>query len=228
MDSLHRDDSLKNVIRSRLADFIIRDEELSETLHRFRSAGKKLFLLTNSEPDYTEAVMSFLFDGTSDSYPSWRDYFEFVLTSGRKPLFFQSDEPFSAVDNPIAEVKTLRRGHLYTGGSFLELARLTGMMGEDVLYVGDHIYGDILRSKIHTHWRTAMVVQEMERELDQLQRCRAEIDELASLEERRFQLNLELAARALDGDRAKKVRDEVKGITQEIAAAEKKLSLIHI
>lgn len=221
MDSLHRDDSLKQVIRSRLADFIIHDDELAETLHRFRSAGKKLFLLTNSEPEYTEAVMSFLFADSDESYPSWKDYFEFVLTSGRKPSFFQSDEPFRAVDNPLAEVTGLRRGQLYTGGSFLELARLTGMMGEDVLYVGDHIYGDILRSKIHTHWRTAMVVQEMERELDQIQSCRAELNELAGLEERRFQLNLELAARALDGDRAKKVREEVKSLTHEISGAER-------
>ena len=187
MDSLHRDDSLKQNIRADLASYIIRDDELGETLHRFRSSGKKLFLLTNSEPEYTEAVMSFLFDGIDDSYPSWRDYFEFVLTSARKPSFFQSDEPFNATDNPTAEVSVLRRGHLYTGGSFVELARLTGMMGEDVLYVGDHIYGDILRSKIHTHWRTAMVVQEMERELEQIQSCRADLDALAVLEEQRFQ-----------------------------------------
>jgi HAD superfamily 5'-nucleotidase-like hydrolase len=221
MDSLHRDDSLKCEIRARLADFVILDDEIAETLHRFRSAGKKLFLLTNSEPEYTEAVMSFLLDGCDDSYPSWKDYFEFVLTAARKPSFFQSDEPFEAADNPSAEVTVLKRGHIYSGGSFVELARLTGMMGEDVLYVGDHIYGDILRSKIHTHWRTAMVVQEMERELEQIQARSGELAALASLEEQRFQLNLELTARALDGDRAKKVRTEVKRLGLEISKSER-------
>ena len=34
--------------------YIERDDELAETLHKFRSSGKRLFLLTNSAWDYTE------------------------------------------------------------------------------------------------------------------------------------------------------------------------------
>ena len=37
--------------------------------------------------------------------------------------------------------------------------------GKDVLYVGDHIYGDILRSKKQRGWRTFLVVPEMMQEL---------------------------------------------------------------
>ena len=36
-----------------LLDYVERDEGLAETLHKFRSSGKKLFLLTNSVWDYT-------------------------------------------------------------------------------------------------------------------------------------------------------------------------------
>jgi hypothetical protein len=37
--------------------------------------------------------------------------------------------------------------------------------GSEVLYVGDHIYGDILRSKKSLGWRTMLVVPELENEL---------------------------------------------------------------
>ena len=49
----HRDESLKAIVSAQLLDYIERDEELAETLHKFRSSGKKLFLLTNSAWDYT-------------------------------------------------------------------------------------------------------------------------------------------------------------------------------
>jgi hypothetical protein len=38
--------------------------------------------------------------------------------------------------------------------------------GPQVLYVGDHIYGDILRSKKTLGWRTMLVVPELEAELE--------------------------------------------------------------
>jgi hypothetical protein len=34
-----------------------------------------------------------------------------------------------------------------------------------VLYVGDHIYGDVVSSKLSSTWRTALVVRELEEEL---------------------------------------------------------------
>ena len=43
---------------------------------------------------------------------------------------------------------------------------LRGMVRWQVLYVGDHIYGDILRSKKTLGWRTMLVVPELETELE--------------------------------------------------------------
>ena len=39
------------------------------------------------------------------------------------------------------------------------VAQMTGIKGEQVLYIGDHIYGDILRLRKQHMWRTAMVLQ---------------------------------------------------------------------
>ena len=44
------------------------------------------------------------------------------------------------------------------------------MPGVQVLYVGDHIYGDILRSKKTLGWRTMLVVPELATELDILKK----------------------------------------------------------
>jgi hypothetical protein len=38
--------------------------------------------------------------------------------------------------------------------------------GSSFLYVGDHIYGDMLRSKKDSAWRTAMIIPELDAELE--------------------------------------------------------------
>ena len=53
------------------------------------------------------------------------------------------------------------------GGTYNHLHQMIGITsGSQVLYVGDHIYGDILRSKKATGWRTLLVVPELAAELN--------------------------------------------------------------
>ena len=54
---------------------------------------------------------------------------------------------------------------VFSGGSCDVLTELMGAKGKDVLYVGDHIYGDILKSKKLRGWRTFLVVPELTQEL---------------------------------------------------------------
>ena len=61
--------------------------------------------------------------------------------------------------------------------------------GEHVLYVGDHIYGDVIRSKKDGLWRTALVVSELERELGVASRLRAMSERLVELEIKRAELD---------------------------------------
>ena len=42
---------------------------------------------------------------------------------------------------------------------------MIGARGSDVLYVGDHIFGDILKSKKIRGWRTFLIVPELAKEL---------------------------------------------------------------
>ncbi|GIW70855.1 MAG: haloacid dehalogenase [Planctomycetota bacterium] len=167
IDEVHADGSLKSVIQAEPAAYIERDPDLARTLHRLRSSGKRLFLLTNSYWPYTCAVMRYLLDGALEGYPSWRTYFDLVVVGARKPEFFASRSPFLPIDErtgrPGAEpAATLDKGRVYQGGNLRDLEQLAGLGGEHVLYVGDHIYGDMLKSKKSSLWRTAMIVPELE------------------------------------------------------------------
>src|SRR5262249_8735653 len=93
------------------------------------------------------------------------------------------------------EAATLERGKVYQGGNLPALERMTGFSGEGVLYVGDHIFGDILKSKKASLWRTCMVVQELEDEIRYTASRRTEILRLAQLEGVRTLLDDELSFR---------------------------------
>ncbi|MBV8759590.1 MAG: HAD family hydrolase, partial [Deltaproteobacteria bacterium] len=212
-DEAHRDDTLKSVIKADLAAYIVKDPLLAETLHKFRSSGKKLFLLTNSLYDYTSVVMSYLLDGERKAYPSWRNYFDIVIVGGAKPAFFNELRPFFQVDPvsgaPITngqsngEVKHLSRDRVYQGGNVVAFEQMTGIKGEQVLYIGDHIYGDILRLRKQHMWRTAMVLQELEREMTVSDRLEAQIQDLDLLDRRHRNLESEIDYQTL---RIKKIQ----------------------
>ncbi len=192
IDTVHRDDSLKDVVRADLGRFVVRDPELGPALHKLRSSGKKLFLLTNSFHAYTDAVMRHVLDGALPEYPSWRNYFDFMITGAAKPSWFSERRPILelAEDGAVAgEARSLGRGRLYQGGSLHAMEALVGIGGDRVLYVGDHIYGDILRSRKSSLWRTCMIVGELEAELAWLERCAPALEELGRLEELRTRLD---------------------------------------
>ena len=201
IDTIHRDDSLKREIRKELDTFVERDPELGPTLHRLRSGGKRLFLLTNSAWDYTQRVMSYLLDGQLPEYASWRSYFDVVIVSAAKPAFFSETRPLLelAVDGTastvVGEATALERGKVYQGGHLAAFERLSGYGGDSVLYVGDHIYGDILKSKKSSLWRTCLVVEELEHELKYLDGRRADISQLSDVEALRGRLDDEVASR---------------------------------
>ena len=78
--------------------------------------------------------------------------------SAQKPSFYQGQAPFRAFDANERFVKwspagleTLEKGRVLLGGSVSELARLTGWTGPSVLYIGDHLFSDLLEplSLIH-------------------------------------------------------------------------------
>jgi 5'-nucleotidase len=100
-------------------------------------------------------------------------------------------------------------GKLFQGGCYAHLHAMLGVAsGSHVLYVGDHIYGDILRSKKSLGWRTCLVVPELAAELRvrSAQEGRQAGDEFRALRARRDAIEDELQrlewARKCGGPRA--------------------------
>jgi HAD superfamily 5'-nucleotidase-like hydrolase len=216
IDEAHRDGTILDEVNGDLPRYVQRDPALAQTLHKLRSAGKKLFLLTNSRWAYTERMMAYLLGGAMPEYPSFRHYFDAVIVAASKPAFFQEQRPLMRRDG--AELRPaaipLERGAIYEGGNLHDFEAAIGVPGERILYVGDHIYGDILRSKKESAWRTAMIIQEMETEVMAHEACRELHKKSADLEERREELEDQLryyqqrykeATRRIEEDLAKPV-----------------------
>lgn len=211
IDLAHRDGSIKAIVGVQLPSYIERDPDLAETLHKFRSSGKRLFLLTNSAWDYTSQVMSYLLDDPDHggraypaSYPSWRHYFDVIVVSAGKPEFFTEERPFVELNadgqpapkaNNGAGAGPFQRGRVYAGGNLKEFQERARASGDRVLFVGDHIYGDMLRSRKSSNWRTAMVLQELEHEITTHDRLRQELARLDRLDAELVHLDSELNER---------------------------------
>jgi HAD superfamily 5'-nucleotidase-like hydrolase len=194
MDTIHADDTLKTNILADLDRFLPKDPLLPLALKRLALHGRKLMLITNSEWFYTDALCRHLLDGCLPGQTSWREFFDLVVVLSKKPRFFRQPTPFVRLDETgkeQEEVQTPAWGGLYSGGSREGLMRLIDAPGEQVLYVGDHIYGDIVSSKLTSTWRTALIVRELEEELAtrqelstqqrHLEVLRAEVGELGQI-----------------------------------------------
>ena len=147
IDTVHRDNSLKREVRKDIGRYIFKDPELGPALHKLRSGGKKLFLLTNSLWDYTDAVMRYLLDGVVPEYPSWRNYFDVVVTGAASRPSSPSGRPFLEMDATTEEgtrARARRRpwsgGKVYQGGNLPAFERMTGYRrGERALRRRPHL-----------------------------------------------------------------------------------------
>jgi HAD superfamily 5'-nucleotidase-like hydrolase len=193
IDKAHQDGSIKNRVMSNLDRYFIKDPKLPLTLDKFIRGGKTLYLLTNSGWEYTNRVMGHLLSGELDEYPEWRDFFAVVIIDADKPRFFAAGSPLAALEPNGAEGADSRH-RAYRGGSSQQFEELIGMKGEEILYFGDHTHADILKSKKTSGWRTAMIIEELEKEVvssEKVRRTNEELDQIEELNsELRFQSNL--------------------------------------
>ncbi len=235
IDEAHRDGTIVDTIAADLPRFLARDPELPATLHKLRSGGKKLFLLTNSRWPSTDAIMRYLVGDALPDYPRFQDYFDAIVVAAKKPAFFQEANPLlerlpDGTTKPAA--LPFERGKIYEGGNLHVLQEAMGG-GQRVMYVGDHIYGDILRSKKDSVWRTAMVLQELEDEIDAHDRSREDIAALGELEHRHAEFEdalrhlqlraIELATSAGRGEGTASSRDELERTRRMVTSVRRQL-----
>lgn len=195
LDQAHADGSLKTVVAKDLARFIVKDPETVAGLERYIRHGKKIFVLTNSDYAYTKLLLDYAINPFLKDHKSWLDLFEIVVTLAAKPRFFLESTRFLKVD-PANGTMTNFEGKLekgvYQGGHAMKFTNDLGLEGDDILYIGDHIYGDILRLKKSVNWRTALVVEELEVELESAKKAEPCFAEIRSYMDQKEPLELEL------------------------------------
>ncbi|KAJ9181727.1 hypothetical protein P3X46_005791 [Hevea brasiliensis] len=171
----HVEGQLKSEIMSKPELFVEPDPELPLALLDQKEAGKKLLLITNSDYHYTDKMMKHSFNRFLPNDMDWRDLFDMVIVSARKPEFFQMSHPLYEVvtgEGLMRPCFKARTGGLYSGGSAQMVENSLNIHGDEILYVGDHIYTDVSQSKVHLRWRTALICRELEEEYTALIRSR--------------------------------------------------------
>jgi len=190
LDRAHVEGELKAEILANPDRYVELDPLLPLTLLDQREAGKKLLLITNSEWTYTNALMTWAFDRFLPAATTWRDLFALIVVSSRKPSFFHANNSMFEVVDESGLLRpaegALREGGIYYGGTAARVETALGLDGDDILYIGDHMFGDVHQSK-KLHWRTALILRELEDELDAIatwQPHQREVDALMVEKER--------------------------------------------
>lgn len=213
IDEAHVEGMLKAEIVADPDRFVELDPETPLALLDQHMAGKKLLLITNSEWPYTTAMMRYAFDRFLPGNMTWRELFDVVIVSARKPAFFSGTSPVFEVLNAEGHLQPaleLKAGAAFVGGDARLVERHLGVAPDQILFVGDHLFADVHVTKNLVRWRTALVLRELEADL--------QADE--AFVEQRFQLQELMARKAGLEFASAQARLRLQRIRQGYAAAE--------
>lgn len=184
IDGVHRDGTLKDAVRSDIENFIIQDPKLVERLEKYKRFGKRLLIITNSDYPYCQLLLDYTITPFLKEHPTWRELFEIVITHAKKPDFFTKDAPYLVIDPETGSMKNYGsaiQAGVYQGGFAGKLQKDLGLNGEEVLYLGDHIFGDVVSIKKTFNWRTALVLNPLEHEVESVKKSQPVQEEIDKL-----------------------------------------------
>jgi hypothetical protein len=149
IDKIHSSGFVYEKIESAPRTFLPDAYTVEPLLAAIRDHGYAPFLVTNSPQRYADALLAAL------RAPA--KAFTFAVYDARKPHFFHRAEsgPLTTSTGEFAD-------NCYSRGNLHELERVQRLHGLNILYVGDHIYGDIIRASRLRGWRTLLVVPELD------------------------------------------------------------------
>ncbi len=195
LDRGHRDGSIKDQVRAHLEDYIVKDEDAVRGLEKFKRHGKKLFIVTNSDYPYAKLLLDYTITPFLKDHESWQDLFDFVITLAHKPRFFIESSRFFKIDPQTGLMmnweKPIENG-IYQGGGANTFSHDLNLDADEILYIGDHIYGDIVRLKKDCAWRTALVVEELENEIEKIAQASPLSQQITELMNKKLPLEAKL------------------------------------
>jgi HAD superfamily 5'-nucleotidase-like hydrolase len=171
LDTSHRDGTLKGQVKKDVKKYIVQDPPSIVALERFKKHGKKLWVITNSDYEYTKLLLDYAVNPFLKESRDWMELFNIVVTAASKPKFFTDKLPLLKIDPKTGLMSNhhgLIEDGIYQGGNAQIIQQSAGLSGEQILYLGDHIYGDVLSIKKTCNWRTALVIEELITECEAL------------------------------------------------------------
>ena len=205
LDEAHMEGRLKTEIIENPERFVALDEEMPLTLMDQRAAGKKVILITNSGWSYAAPMLRFAIDRFMPEGQTWRDLFDLAIVGAQKPDFFYVRMPAYQVVNEDGLLRPhrgpLEEGNVYVGGNASLVENSLGIKGEDILYVGDHLFVDVNVSKSVSRWRTALVLRELEEEIEAASSFTDQQEELERMLARKDEMEARFSAMRLEQQR---------------------------
>ncbi|MCK5199467.1 MAG: HAD-IG family 5'-nucleotidase [Spirochaetales bacterium] len=176
LNMIHQDDTLKAYLKNDFGKYVIPDPQVPALMERYLDYGKKLIIITNSDYDYTKALLDYALNPYWEKFKRWEDVFDIVITLADKPGFFEHPGRFLKIDQKTGQMTnhldSVAKG-IYQGGWFQKLQDDLGVPGSEILYIGDHIYGDVVSIKKSCSWRTALVLGDLEQEIKSLKKSKS-------------------------------------------------------
>ena len=195
IDTLHQDDSIKSCLREDFDRFVIKDPKVAGMLERYKDYGKKLMIITNSDYAYTRQLLDYALNPYLKKHRTWQEVFELVITFADKPRFFERTGRYLKI-NPKTGLMSNYNGKvdkgIFQGGWFGKLQQDLGYSGSEILYLGDHIYGDVVSIKKTCNWRTALVLNDLEDEIHGLVKAKPVQMEITNLMQKKLVLEKEI------------------------------------
>ncbi|MBU1701491.1 MAG: HAD-IG family 5'-nucleotidase [Candidatus Eisenbacteria bacterium] len=195
LDSTHLEGLLKEEVLQHPERFVDLDADTIQTLLDQKRAGKRLLLITNSDWPYTRDIMNYTFNRLLPKGTTWRDLFELTIVSAQKPAFFSRHHPLFEV---VSEEGLLSpcigpptRPGIYLGGHADLVEEYLSLSGDEILFIGDHIYSDIHISKDIQRWRTALILRDLESDIEAVEAFRAQQTALTDLMKEKEQLEFQ-------------------------------------
>lgn len=230
VDKVHSDGSLKGYISANVEKYVMKEKAVVEGLRHFTRFGKKIFILTNSDYAYTKLLLDYAITPYLNKGETWHDLFEYVITLANKPRFFYDNLRFLTIDpknGSMTNVQGKLKPGVYQGGNAKRFTEDLAVSGQEILYIGDHIYGDILRLKKDCNWRTALVVEELGEEIQAQKRAlpvETQIAATMAIKKKLEQAYVNFCTQCIDEDKLDENQDKIDALQNEITTLDTEIS----
>ncbi len=216
LDICHADGTIKDQVRDDLPRFIVKDKDVVKLLERYKDYGKKVMVITNSDFEYTKLLLDYAINPFLENHKDWSELFDITITLARKPSFFTHEASFLKIDIETGLMSNhfgkIENG-IYQGGSAGKLQKDLGLDGDEILYLGDHIYGDVVSIKKTFNWRTALILEPLIEEIDSIRKSSVVQKKIDSLmndkQDLEYKIN-DIEMKKFEARKAKDSSDQIK------------------